>query len=104
MKAEELARCLWAIGDETRLRILEHLPSAPDCASRKTVCEIAGILGLTQPTISNHLARLRTLDIVRHKKHCREVYYCVNPERVREIQEALAKALKSNSEESTQTE
>ena len=31
VEVEDLARCLWTIGDVTRLRILEMLPATPDC-------------------------------------------------------------------------
>lgn len=91
---EDLARCLWTVGDVTRLRILELLPSSPDCAGGKNVSQIAEILELKQSTVSNHLARLRTLGIVRHMKRCRDVYYWVDPERAEQIVENLRQALK----------
>lgn len=94
LDADDLARCLWTIGDATRLRILACLPTDPCCKSRMKVSEIATAVGLTQSTVSNHLARLRTLDIVHHVRECREVYYCINQQRVRQIQAALAHALK----------
>ncbi|MEX0325516.1 MAG: ArsR/SmtB family transcription factor [Puniceicoccaceae bacterium] len=91
---EDLARYLWTIGDVTRLRILEMLPTTPDCCEGKNVSQIAEHLGLTQSTVSNHLARLRTLGIVRHTKQCRDVYYWIDPERADEIVEQLQLALK----------
>jgi ArsR family transcriptional regulator len=94
MAAEDLARCLWTIGDYTRLRILELLPGTPDCCEGKNVSQLAEELQLSQSTISNHLARLRTLGIVRHTKQCRDVYYWIDPERAGQIQEQLKQALK----------
>jgi len=94
MDLEDLARCLWTVGDVTRLRILELLPKTPDCHEGKNVTQIAEELDLGQSTISNHLARLRTLGIVRHTKQCRDVYYWIDPERVAAIQRDLAQALK----------
>ncbi|MFO7725354.1 MAG: metalloregulator ArsR/SmtB family transcription factor [Oceanipulchritudo sp.] len=94
MDAEDLARCLWTIGDLTRLRILELLPSSPDCSDGKNVTELAGLLDLKQSTVSNHLARMRTLGIVRHTKHCRDVYYWVDPYRAEEIVNQLQRSLK----------
>ncbi len=99
---EDLARCLWTIGDLTRLRILKMLPATPDCCQGKNVSQIAeelelvrqGELDLRQSTVSNHLARLRTLGIVRHTKQCRDVYYWIDPERAEQIGQGLQKALK----------
>ena len=91
---EDLARYLWTIGDVTRLRILEMLPTTPECCEGKNVSQIAEHLGLTQSTVSNHLARLRTLGIIRHTKQCRDVYYWIDPERADEIVEQLQLALK----------
>jgi DNA-binding transcriptional ArsR family regulator len=91
---EDLARCLWTIGDLTRLRILELLPSSPECEAGKNVTELAEILDLKQSTVSNHLARLRTLGIVRHTRQCRDVYYWVCPERAEQIVNQLQRSLK----------
>jgi len=93
---EDLARCLWTIGDVTRLRILEQLPTTPDCCEGKNVSQLAEELDLTQSTISNHLARLRTLGIVRHTRQCRDVYYWIDPERAEQISEQVRSALKLN--------
>ena len=94
IEEEDLARCLWTIGDVTRLRILELLPTNPDCSGGKNVSQLAEELELTQSTISNHLARLRTLGIVRHTRQCRDVYYWIDPERAEQIERQLQKALK----------
>jgi ArsR family transcriptional regulator len=93
---EDLARCLWTIGDVTRLRILEQLPTTPECCEGKNVSQLAEELDLTQSTISNHLARLRTLGIVRHTRQCRDVYYWIDPERAEQISEQVRSALKLN--------
>ena len=91
---EDLARCLWTVGDVTRLRILDQLPITPDCCEGKNVSQLAAALDLTQSTISNHLARLRTLGIVRHTRRCRDVYYWIDPERAEQILEQMRCALK----------
>ena len=91
---EDLARCLWTIGDLTRLRILQLLPTSPDCCGGKNVSQLAEELELTQSTVSNHLARLRTLGIIRHTKQCRDVYYWIDPERAGQIVDELCQALK----------
>lgn len=85
----KLARELWTIGDYNRLRILALLPSTPDCEHQNNVTQIAEKLGLSQPTVSNHLARMRTLGIVRGQKMCRDVYYWID----QEVAEAIVRDL-----------
>lgn len=94
VELEDLARCLWTIGDFTRLRLLELLPSSPDCDQAQSVTQLAEQLGVTQSTVSSHLARLRTLGIVRPSKKCREVYYYVDSDRAEQIVEELRRSLK----------
>ncbi len=94
MNEEDLARYLWTIGDVTRLRLLQQLPTTPDCCGGKNVSQLAEALELSQSTISNHLARLRTLGIVRHTRQCRDVYYWIDPERAEEIAREVELALK----------
>lgn len=95
---EDLARCLWTIGDETRLRILERLPGKPDCEAGRNVSQLAEELELTQSTVSNHLGRLRTLGIVRSMRRCRDVYYYVDGERAEQILAGLSEVLKLGEE------
>ncbi|MDP0501606.1 MAG: metalloregulator ArsR/SmtB family transcription factor [Verrucomicrobiota bacterium JB022] len=90
---EQLARQLWTLGDLNRLRILSRLPLNPDCKTRTNVSQLAEELGLSQPTVSNHLARLRTLGIVRCQRMCRDSYYWIDVERCEEITKALQETL-----------
>ncbi|KAF0096423.1 MAG: ArsR family transcriptional regulator [Puniceicoccaceae bacterium 5H] len=90
---EQLARQLWTLGDLNRLRILSRLPLDPDCKTRTNVSQLAEELGLSQPTVSNHLARLRTLGIVRCQRMCRDCFYWVDAERCEQIIEALQETL-----------
>lgn len=82
---EILAKQLWALGDINRLRILRMLPTTPDCENCCNVSEIADKLGLSQPTITHHLTRLRQAGIVKNRKMCREVYYYVDREALEEV-------------------
>lgn len=91
---EHLARQLWTIGDVNRLRLLALLPTRPDCCDHMNVSELATALGLTQPTVSNHLARLRTLGIVKCRKMCRDVHYWIDAEQAEDIIRDLREALK----------
>lgn len=91
---DQLARQLWTIGDVNRLRLLALLPTEADCKKHKNVSELAEALNLSQPTVSNHLARLRTLGIVKCRKMCRDVHYWIDADMAESILAHLKEALK----------
>jgi ArsR family transcriptional regulator len=70
MNLEELTQILKALGDETRLRILNLLSKRPFM-----VKELCSILNKPQPLVSKHLMRLKLLDIVGAKRQGFFVYY-----------------------------
>ena len=59
-----------ALADLSRLRIHALLFGGPRC-----VCEVVGVLGLAQPTVSQHLAILRRAGLIASEKRGRWVYY-----------------------------
>ena len=61
-----------ALGDETRLRLLEEL-SAGEC----NVAQLMETLGLGQSLISHHLRCLRMAGLVRDRRDGRWVYYSI---------------------------
>ena|ERR1700752_1021040 len=70
--ADETAELMKALGDSTRLRMLASLwkSEAPIC-----VCDFTAGLGLTQPTISHHMSKLREAGLVDCEKRGIWVYY-----------------------------
>lgn len=90
-----LAKQLWTIGDDNRLRLLALLPNCPDSDDPINVSRLAEELSLSQPTVSNHLARLRTLGIVSHRRSGRKVHYCINQTIANSILGRLCEALKT---------
>lgn len=90
---ERLAKQLWALGDVVRLRILAHLPREADCEHKNNVSELAGLLGLSQPTISHHLRVLRQAGVVKYQKMCRDCFYWIDPEAADSVVEALRRSL-----------
>jgi DNA-binding transcriptional ArsR family regulator len=58
-RTELLARRLRTVSDPTRLALIEALRADP-----RTVTELAGLFGLAQPTVSNHVKVLRDAGIV----------------------------------------
>jgi ArsR family transcriptional regulator len=76
-----------ALGDPTRLHLLAVIARGPHC-----VCELVLALGVSQPTVSHHLRRLREAGIVEEERSGQWVYYRLVPERVpfwRELVQAL---------------
>jgi len=59
-----------ALGDETRLRILNLLSHRELC-----VCQIVEILATSQPKVSRHLAYLRNAGLVNDRREGLWVYY-----------------------------
>lgn len=62
-----------ALGDETRLTILELLAGREMC-----VCEIIDRLGMSQPAISHHLKVLKQAGIVKDSREGKWIYYSLN--------------------------
>jgi ArsR family transcriptional regulator, arsenate/arsenite/antimonite-responsive transcriptional repressor len=58
------------MSDETRLRIIALLAEEDLC-----VCEICGILELSQPKVSKHLSKLRDLGYVLDKRKEKFIFY-----------------------------
>lgn len=71
MKLIALYKCLC---DETRLRILSLLSVSPLC-----VCHIQRVLGKSQVLISQHLASLRSRDLVAGQRYQNWMIYSLPP-------------------------
>lgn len=63
--------------DPSRLRIVEALRSG-----ERTVTELCGATGLTQPNVSNHLACLLGCRLVHREQRGRFAYYALADERI----------------------
>lgn len=59
--------------DETRLRIIILLAQ-----QELAVCEICGILKLTQPKVSKHLGKLRDMNFVIDTRNEKYIFYSLN--------------------------
>jgi ArsR family transcriptional regulator, arsenate/arsenite/antimonite-responsive transcriptional repressor len=70
--AEERAELLKALSDPTRLTMVASLWKAaqPIC-----ICDFTAGLGLTQPTISHHMARLNEAGLIESEKRGIWIYY-----------------------------
>ena len=78
--AELVAKYFRALGDPTRIRILELIEQ-----DERSVGELVEALGEPQPKVSKHLACLRWCGFVVARREHRTVYYRVADERVAEV-------------------
>lgn len=74
-----LTRVLKALGDETRLSIVNLLRIENLC-----VCEIEAIIQSSQSNVSRHLAKLRDAGIIYSEKKSQWVYYGINTDILKE--------------------
>jgi ArsR family transcriptional regulator len=79
---DRFARTFAALGETTRLRIMQLLPRAEVCAEMYNVVELAHELGLRQPTVSHHLKVLAQAGLIRGRRRCNSLYYYVDPQAV----------------------
>lgn len=72
---DSMVKCLRALGDENRLRILMLLRERDLC-----VLEIIGVLEISQPLASSHLAVLRQAGLVTSRREGKRIRYALSPE------------------------
>jgi DNA-binding transcriptional ArsR family regulator len=79
---DRFARTFAALGETTRLRIMQLLPREEICAEMYNVVELAKELGLRQPTVSHHLKVLAQAGLIRGRRQCNSLYYYVDQQAV----------------------
>ncbi len=78
--ADMVADFLSAIGNGKRLAIVCHL-----LEEEMSVGEIAQKVGLSQSALSQHLAKLRSMDLVETRRERQMIYYSCHSKPVREV-------------------
>lgn len=73
-----LAETFRALADSTRARIIHSLAEQELC-----VCDLAGVVGMSEPAVSQHLRMLRNLRIVRARREGKVVYYSLDDAHIR---------------------
>jgi DNA-binding transcriptional ArsR family regulator len=76
---ESMVKCLRALGDENRLRILMLLRERELC-----VLEVVAALGISQPLASSHLAVLREAGLATARREGRRIRYGLSGEAARQ--------------------
>lgn len=83
-KADEAARLLATLANSKRLLALCHL-----LQGEKSVGQLAELVDLSPSALSQHLGRLRDLDIVETRREAQTVYYTLSSPEVAAILETL---------------
>ncbi|UJQ93280.1 ArsR/SmtB family transcription factor [Mariluticola halotolerans] len=84
-KAGEVATLLRALGNDKRLLILCKLAGAGEM----NVTTLAGEVGLSQSALSQHLARMRTENIVATRRDSQTIWYRIADERTERLMTIL---------------
>ena len=77
---QALADTFSALGDPTRIRILDALSHGELC-----VCDLAAVLRLSQSAVSHQLRLLRGLRLVRPRRDGRVVFYSLDDQHIMAI-------------------
>lgn len=85
--AVALAVRLKALADPTRLRLVSYLLDQP--AHEACTCDLAPLVGLSEPTVSHHLKKLETAGLLAKARRGMNVHYRVVPEAFHAIAGAL---------------
>lgn len=84
-KQNELAIIFKVLANPARIAILEYISRQEACICNDIVDEI----GLAQPTISQHLKELKSIDLISGEIEGKRVCYCINLKKWSAIQDML---------------
>lgn len=78
VEAARIARICKALADPTRVRLVQYLTFAE--SGTACACHLPDALGISQPTLSFHLRKLRDAGLITRAKRGRWVHYSVQSE------------------------
>jgi ArsR family transcriptional regulator, lead/cadmium/zinc/bismuth-responsive transcriptional repressor len=76
-QVDRLAETFRALGDPTRVRILDALSHDELC-----VCDVAALLGISESAVSHQLRLLRNLRLVRTRRDGRLIFYALDDQHI----------------------
>jgi len=94
MQLDKLVAFYKTMGDPTRVRIVSLLAKGPLHGQA-----IAGKLGLTPPTITHHLKKLRDISVVTEKRDKNTIYFYLNQKMIKQQAKALTLLLEERGDE-----
>ena len=89
---EEAAERFKVLGDPTRLKILLALSQAELC-----VCDLASMVGASQPAVSQHLKILRAYRFVQFRRHSRMAFYRLTDPQLSDLLRSLSTTVGTDS-------
>ncbi len=81
--AENLARLLKAVADPARLQLLAFIRAGD--SGEACACDLADLLGLSQPTVSHHLKVLTEAGLITREQRGTWAWFSLVPERLAEL-------------------
>ena len=87
-KQNRIAAYASALGHPARIAIIEHLIRVNAC-----ICgDIVNELPLSQPTVSQHLKKLKEAGLIQGTIEGNAICYCVNPDALKELGAYISEA------------
>ncbi|MBT2216988.1 metalloregulator ArsR/SmtB family transcription factor [Virgibacillus dakarensis] len=86
MQLDRIVNFHKTIGDKTRIQIIALLKDGPLHGQA-----IAGKLGLTPPTISYHITKLREIDVIYQRRDKNTIYFHLNEKKLAFLAQAILK-------------
>lgn len=84
-KTNDIALVAKVFAHPARVAILEYVSKQKDCICNDIVDEI----GLSQPTISQHLQVINKAGLLKGSFKGKSICYCINTKRLQEVQEVF---------------
>lgn len=83
-KINEASQLMEMLSQPARLKILCAL-----LAGERSVLDLAGIVGLSQPAMSHHLKKLKDSDLVKTRRDAQTIFYSIKGAEVNAVMEVL---------------
>ena len=81
----ELAKAAKVLAHPARVAILEYISKQDAC-----ICnDLVDVIGLSQPTISQHLNEIKKIDLLQGNFEGKNLCYCIDRKRWQELQESF---------------
>lgn len=91
--ADRLARSFKALSDPTRVRLLSLIAAAE--GGEACVCDLTGVVKLSQPTVSHHMRLLVEAGLVTRDQRGRWAYYAVIDGALDAVADALSSRVRA---------
>ena len=73
---DKYSRIFKVLGEKNRLHIMSLLSKRELC-----VCELVDLLGISQSNVSQHLSKLKSVDLVRERRGKQWIFYSINEDK-----------------------